>query len=101
MFWCVQARFGCSLQGGASSIFPKAQISRALFLGRHEKKPAHVRGHLNENLILHSSKKGDMRLKSILTLCLIPAIHASSGAQEWPSMWKSYVSGFMDNQVRV
>ena len=42
-----------------------------------------------------------MRLKSILTLCLIPVIHASSGAQEWPSLWKSYVSGFMDNQVRV
>jgi endoglucanase len=28
-------------------------------------------------------------------------IHASSGAQEWPSIWKSYVSGFMDNQMRV
>jgi len=43
-----------------------------------------------------------MRLKSILTLCLIPVIHATSSvAQEWPSMWKSYVSAFMDNQVRV
>ncbi len=42
-----------------------------------------------------------MQLKSILALCLLPAIHASSGAQEWPSIWKSYVSGFMDNQVRV
>ena len=56
--------------------------------------------HLNGNLILHLNK-GDMRLKSILTLCLIPAIHASSGAQEWPSIWKSYVSGFMDSQMRV
>ena len=42
-----------------------------------------------------------MRLKSILTLCLMSLIHARSGAQEWPLIWKSYVSGFMDNQVRV
>lgn len=42
-----------------------------------------------------------MRLKSILTLFLMSLIHAGGGAQEWPLIWKSYVSGFMDNQVRV
>ncbi|HEY2468669.1 MAG TPA: cellulose synthase complex periplasmic endoglucanase BcsZ [Terracidiphilus sp.] len=42
-----------------------------------------------------------MRLKSILTLCLISIIPASSNAQDWPSLWKSYISGFVDNQMRV
>ncbi|MGB6688709.1 MAG: cellulose synthase complex periplasmic endoglucanase BcsZ [Terracidiphilus sp.] len=42
-----------------------------------------------------------MRLKSLLTLCLIPALHARSGAQDWQGLWTSYVRDFMDGQVRV
>ena len=42
-----------------------------------------------------------MKLKSTFSLCLMLVFHASSGAQDWPSLWKSYVAGFMDNQVRV
>lgn len=42
-----------------------------------------------------------MKLKSIVLLCLIFVVHASSHAQDWPSLWRSYVSVFMDNQVRV
>jgi endoglucanase len=42
-----------------------------------------------------------MRLKSLLTLCLIPVIHARSEARDWQSLWTSYVRGFMDDQVRV
>jgi endoglucanase len=42
-----------------------------------------------------------MRLKSILALCLMSVIQVKCGAQDWPSLWKSYVAGFMDNQVRV
>jgi endoglucanase len=42
-----------------------------------------------------------MRLKSLATLCLIPVINASSGAQDWQSLWTSYVRGFMDGQIRV
>ncbi len=41
------------------------------------------------------------RLNSLLTLCLIPVLHTSCGAQEWQSLWTSYVRGFMDGQVRV
>ena len=42
-----------------------------------------------------------MRLKSILALCLIAVFQASCAAQDWSSLWRSYVAGFMDNQVRV
>src|ERR1700747_861418 len=42
-----------------------------------------------------------MRLKSILTLCLTAVIPTSGGAQDWQSLWESYVTDFMDNQVRV
>lgn len=42
-----------------------------------------------------------MKLKSTLLFCLIFFIHASSRAQDWPSLWKSYITGFMDKQVRV
>jgi endoglucanase len=42
-----------------------------------------------------------MRLKPLLTLCLIALIHAPCGAQDWQSLWTSYVRGFMDGQVRV
>jgi endoglucanase len=42
-----------------------------------------------------------MRLKSILALCLMSVIQVRCGAQDWSSLWKSYVAGFMDNQVRV
>lgn len=42
-----------------------------------------------------------MRLKSYLTLCVISFISASCAAQDWTSLWKSYVAGFMDDQVRV
>ena len=42
-----------------------------------------------------------MKLKSILPLCLTLIFHTSSRAQDWPLLWKSYVDGFMDNQVRV
>lgn len=42
-----------------------------------------------------------MRLKSILTLCLIVASQSRGGAQDWSAIWKSYTVGFMDGQVRV
>lgn len=42
-----------------------------------------------------------MRLKSVFALCLMSVIQVKCGAQDWPSLWKSYVAGFMDNQVRV
>lgn len=42
-----------------------------------------------------------MSLKAILMLCLITLMQRSCVAQDWPSLWKSYVAGFMDNQVRV
>lgn len=42
-----------------------------------------------------------MKQKSFLTLCLMYLIHATCSAQDWPSIWKSYVNGFMDGQVRV
>lgn len=42
-----------------------------------------------------------MRPKSILALCLMAVGHASCEAQDWRSLWRSYVAGFMDNQVRV
>jgi endo-1,4-beta-D-glucanase Y len=48
-----------------------------------------------------SSQQGVMKLKLILSLCLMLVFHASSGAQDWPSLWKSYVTGFMDGQIRV
>src|ERR1700745_2052139 len=46
-------------------------------------------------------QKGDMKLKFTLSLCLMLVIYPSCGAQDWPSLWKSYVAGFIDNQVRV
>lgn len=43
-----------------------------------------------------------MRLKPILTLFLtVLAYHSTCVAQGWPTLWKNYVAGFMDNQVRV
>jgi endoglucanase len=42
-----------------------------------------------------------MKLTSIVSLCVIFFFHANSDAQDWPSLWRSYVVGFMDNQVRV
>lgn len=39
-------------------------------------------------------------LKSIVSLCALLALPAAR-AQDWPSLWKGYVAGFMDNQVRV
>lgn len=42
-----------------------------------------------------------MRLKPILTLCVVVLMQMSCLAQDWPSLWKSYVARFMDNQVRV
>jgi endo-1,4-beta-D-glucanase Y len=42
-----------------------------------------------------------MRLKPIVTLFLVNLIPATCAAQDWQSLWKSYVAGFMDNQVRV
>lgn len=42
-----------------------------------------------------------MRLKPLLTLCLMIVVQLSCAAQDWPSFWKSYATGFMDNQVRV
>jgi endoglucanase len=43
----------------------------------------------------------DMKLTSTIALCLLLALGASGQAQDWPSLWRSYVSGFMDSQVRV
>ena len=42
-----------------------------------------------------------MKLKSFLALCLISLVQGSCAAQDWLSLWKSYVTGFTDNQVRV
>src|SRR6266581_7751714 len=42
-----------------------------------------------------------MRLKTILTLLVATLIEGSCAAQDWPSHWKGYVAGFMDNQARV
>lgn len=42
-----------------------------------------------------------MRLKPVLTACLISLIQVSCVGQDWPSLWRNYVAGFMDNQVRV
>lgn len=42
-----------------------------------------------------------MKLKSKLSLCLLLTLQTGSQAQDWPSLWKGYVSAFMDNQVRV
>ena len=42
-----------------------------------------------------------MSLKPTLILCLVAMIQSTCGAQDWPSLWKSYVAGFMDNQVRI
>lgn len=43
-----------------------------------------------------------MSLKPTLILSLMMAmIQSTCGAQDWSSLWKSYIAGFMDNQVRV
>lgn len=42
-----------------------------------------------------------MRLKPTLILCLMAFIQANCAGQDWQSLWKSYVAGFMDDQVRV
>ena len=42
-----------------------------------------------------------MNLHRILTLILVTLIQGSCAAQDWSALWKSYVTGFMDNQVRV
>jgi endo-1,4-beta-D-glucanase Y len=42
-----------------------------------------------------------MRLMRILTVCLMSIFSMSGAAQDWQSLWKSYVTGFMDGQVRV
>jgi endoglucanase len=42
-----------------------------------------------------------MRSKPFLMLCLAVLAQSSCAAQDWQSLWKSYVAGFMDNQVRV
>lgn len=41
-----------------------------------------------------------MKIK-LIPLCMMLLFHGASGAQDWKSLWKSYVAGFMDNQVRV
>jgi endoglucanase len=42
-----------------------------------------------------------MKLKLILALSLFSMITLNCSAQDWLSLWKSYVAGFMDSQVRV
>jgi endo-1,4-beta-D-glucanase Y len=42
-----------------------------------------------------------MTLKPILTLFLVNLIPVTCAAQDWQALWKSYIAGFMDNQVRV
>jgi endo-1,4-beta-D-glucanase Y len=39
--------------------------------------------------------------KAALVVLLSLTIPASGRAQDWPSLWKSYTAGFMDQQVRV
>ena len=46
-------------------------------------------------------RKVTMRLKPFLTLWLMTSISTICVAQDWPSLWKSYVACFMDDQVRV
>src|SRR5215469_7042217 len=65
----------------------------------NSKKPAHLGWHL-----IVSSRvrwKGDMKLKSYLTLCVMSFMFASCSAQDWGALWRSYVAGFMDKQIRV
>jgi endoglucanase len=40
-------------------------------------------------------------MKAALVVLLSLMIPASCRAQDWPSLWKSYTAGFMDQQVRV
>jgi endoglucanase len=42
-----------------------------------------------------------MKLNFTVSLCLVLLFRASGSAQDWPSLWKSYVAAFMDSQVRV
>ncbi len=42
-----------------------------------------------------------MRLNVLLSTLLITLLGATSSAQDWLSLWKSYTAGFMDNQIRV
>jgi endoglucanase len=41
------------------------------------------------------------QMKATLTLLLALLLPSTCVAQDWPSLWKSYVAGFMDNQARV
>jgi endo-1,4-beta-D-glucanase Y len=47
------------------------------------------------------TERGDMKLHRMLTLFLVTLIHGSCAAQDWSALWKGYVTGFMDSQIRV
>lgn len=42
-----------------------------------------------------------MRSKPFLMLCVLALAEAGCAAQDWQALWKSYVAGFTDNQIRV
>ncbi len=41
------------------------------------------------------------KLKPLLSVFAVMLLATSCWAQDWPSLWKSYAAGFMDDQVRV
>lgn len=42
-----------------------------------------------------------MKLKSFIPLAMMFSLATAGKAQDWSALWKSYVAGFMDNQIRV
>ena len=42
-----------------------------------------------------------IRLNTIVCVWIVTLASAMSSAQDWPAIWKSYGSTFMDNQIRV
>lgn len=42
-----------------------------------------------------------MKLKLLISLAIVLGFSARVEGQDWSALWKSYIAGFMDNQVRV
>lgn len=42
-----------------------------------------------------------MKPKTLISLVMIFAFSISGRAQDWNALWKSYIAGFMDGQIRV
>ena len=47
-----------------------------------------------------NDNKETMKLNALLT-SMVMLLTANCSAQDWPALWKSYIAGFMDNQIRV